>query len=68
MAKTVEEYFNELSKENPMFCPPHELPAGFFETVQPLATYIKRAQLAAYRAGWYDGMAAHQRGEKFLAS
>lgn len=45
--------------------PPQELPAGFLETMQPLAAWVKTQLTAAYMAGYRDGRgdAAHDFAE-----
>lgn len=39
---------------------PKELPAGFFDQLQPLAQWAMSSLVDAYRRGWYDGVAAQQ--------
>lgn len=39
---------------------PKELPAGFFDQLQPLAQWVMSSLVDAYRRGWYDGVAAQQ--------
>lgn len=39
---------------------PKELPAGFFDQLQPLAQWVMSSLVDAYRLGWYDGVAAQQ--------
>lgn len=45
--------------------PPHELPAGLLETLQPLASWVKAQLTNAYMAGYRDGRgdAAHDYAE-----
>lgn len=39
---------------------PKELPAGFFDQLQPLAQWVMSSLVDAYRCGWYDGVAAQR--------
>lgn len=45
--------------------PPQELPAGLFESLQPLAAWVKTQLTNAYMAGYRDGRgdAAHDYAE-----
>ena len=39
------------------YCEPKELPAGFFEAVQPLARWARAAMREVYRMGYSAGRA-----------
>lgn len=47
----VDTYFSGL---------PKELPAGFFDQLQPLAQWVMSSLVDAYRRGWFDGVAAQR--------
>jgi hypothetical protein len=57
---TPEDYAGRLRTDAYFAGMPRELPAGFFDQMQPLARWIMTALVDAYRRGWFDGVAAQQ--------
>lgn len=46
-----------MDKEKKFYQPPEEMPGGFWDVLQPLATWILRALKDAYQNGYYAGKA-----------
>lgn len=57
---TPEDYAELLRTDAYFAGMPRELPAGFFDQLQPLARWFMTALVDAYRRGWYDGVVAQQ--------
>lgn len=50
-----------MDKEKKFYQPPEEMPGGFWDVLQPLATWILRALKDAYQNGYYAGKADSSR-------
>lgn len=57
---TPEDYLELLRMDTYFAGLPRELPAGFFDQLQPLAQWVMSSLVDAYRRGWFDGVAAQQ--------
>lgn len=50
-----------MDKEKKFYQPPEEMPGGFWDVLQPLATWILRALKDAYQNGYCAGKADSSR-------
>ena len=50
-----------MDKEKKFYQPPEEMPGGFWDVLQPLASWILRALKDAYKNGYYAGKADSSR-------
>lgn len=57
---TAADYLELLRTDTYFAGLPKELPAGFYDQLQPLAQWVMSSLVDAYRRGWFDGVAAQQ--------